>query len=238
MIQLINSIVPFDMLVDVDMGVIKYVQVSSQGNNLYYPGIMEMIDSEFTPILESICVHRKFSNPLSGIIEQSKLLTCEPDKLLDSFFSSKEIKELILKMSTNTAIFDIVSKSLFIQNALRFTVLCKDELEKEELLRRLRKIYNTQIIPLPILVDEKKNVCVDDYGNFYIKSVYDIDEYQGTIEGKNIIIGNYTFNKEYNVEREEYDELPILDIIDKYTECNKIQFIDIYPVSIEDEAVG
>ena len=117
-------------------------------------------------------------------------------------------------------------------------MLCNDELEKEELLRRLRKIYNTQIIPLSILVDEKKNVCVYDYGNFYIKSVYDIDEYQGTIEGKNIIIGNYTFNKEYNVEKEEYDELPLLDIIDKYTECNKIQFIDIYPVSIEDEAVG
>ena len=226
------------MLVDTDMGVIKYIQVSSQGNNLYYPGVMEMISSEYTPILKSICIHRKFSNPLSGIIKQDKLLLCEPDKLLTSFFSSKEKKELILKMSTNTAIFDIVSKSLFIQNALKFTVLCEDELEKEELLRRLRKIYNTQIIPLEILVDEKKNVCVDDFGNFYIKSVHDIDEYQGDMEGKNIIIGHYIFNKEYDVEKEEYIELPLMDIIGKYTECNKIQFIDIYPDSIEDKAVG
>lgn len=234
---IIKSIVPFDMLVDSDMGLIKYVQIAHKNNPLYYPGLINLIGPEHTEFLQSILLHRKFVNPLSAIIRAEKMLTCKPDDMLVNFFSSSE--KDIYRLSTSTAIMDIVCKSLFVSESVQFDILCKNEAQKSELLRRFKRKYNTSRIPASIIVAKREDIDPNLYGSIYVKDVHDILEFnKKKMEGKNIIIGRYDFNKEYDTEKEQYLDLPLVEVIKSYASTNRIQFIDIYSMDIDNKSVG
>lgn len=232
----IKSIIPFSMLVDTDMGLIKYIQFTCQGDNKYYPGIMNMTGPEYTETLQYTLIHRHFFNPLSAIVKSEKMLTCRPDDMLKLFFSNDY--EEILKLSTPTALMDVVCKSLFVSDTLQFNIICDSELEKKELIRRFEKHFNTTKFPAKITVTKKNLIDTENYGNIYVKDVNELLQYKQPLEGKNILIGNYDFNKEFNTEDDEYMNLPIMDVVQKYMSNNKISFIDIYPMSIEKSSVG
>lgn len=223
----IKSIIPFDLLIDTDMGVIKYFQaVFGDKKKLFYPQLMNMIGPEHTKFLQYALIHRKFSNPLSVIIKEEQMIVCKPDDLLDT--AMKNNLSSICKLSTSTAIMDMVCKSFFIYEVVQFDILCRDPIEKMELLTRFRKRYKTDKVPANILIDSIENVDVDKYGTIYLKDIRDISKYKHPIEGKNIIIARYSFNQEYSDEEQNYLELPLLDVINEYTKSNEIKFIDVY----------
>lgn len=232
----INSLIPYDMLVDTDIGLVKYIQFSCQGDEKYLPGVMEMTDVENTDTLKYMALHRNFHNPLSIIMDDASMVTCNPDELLKSFFDNYE--DQILRLSTSTALFSMVCKSLFVANTLKFTVLCKNKAQEDDLMRRLRKRYEVENIPISTIIGDFSSVKTKEYGNFYIKVVWDIDKYKPPMEGKNIIIANYDFNKEYNDKDEEFMNLPLMEVTNKYMSTNKIKFIDVYPESISENIVG
>lgn len=227
---IIKSIIPFDLLVDTDMGLIKYVQIAFPKSNLFHPSLMDMISSEHTAFLQYALIDRNFFNPLSAIMKEEKMLTSNPDKLKQDIINTG-YKE-VLRLSTSTALFDLVCKSFFVSEMLQFDILCKSSKEVDEIRKRVRKKYNTDKPPCNFVIGGFEDVDINNYGSIYIKDIHDIDKYRGIIEGKNILIANYKFNKEYNVKEEKYLELPILDVINKYSSSNEIKFIDVYPDNI------
>lgn len=223
----IRSLIPFDLLVDMDMGLIKYTQIAFKDDpRLFYPELLKMIGPEHTPTLQYALVHRKFLNPLSAIVRQEKLITCKPDKMVSDILESS--KKNVLRLSTTTGIMDMVCRCFFVSDMVQFDVLCNDEVEKEELLYRFKKRFNTDKIPANIIVNSKERISLANYGAIYLKDVYDISKYRHPIEGKNIIIAKYDFNLEYDIEKGECLDLPKMDAINEYTSCNEIKFIDIY----------
>lgn len=235
----IDSIIPFDMLVDTDMGLIKYIQFNFQGDDKYYPGIMSCVDPSNNEFLKTVLINRKFANPLSAIMKPEKMIVSKPDEMLDSFFRSSY--DEILNLSIATAIFDMVCRSLFVHDTLRYTILCGNKKEEDFLRKKFKRRFKTDKIPVNIIIGEPETVETKQFDTIYIKDVHDIDRYftnKPIPNGKNFIIAKYVFNKEFIVEKDEYVEIPLIGICNKYTETNKILFIDVYPVHINDKSVG
>lgn len=236
--NIIRSIIPFDLLVDTDMGVLKYVQISypPTWGDFFYPELMEMIDPEYNAFLQDILIHRSFANPLCSLVKPEKMIIAHPDNFYERLMEKE--KNMILKLSMNTAIMEMVCKSLFLQDSLRFDILCKDEKESDELMTRFKKHFKTPSIPSSIIIDKPEKVDMSKYGNIYLKDIRDIKKYKHPIEGKNIIIANYTFNKEVDPVTCEIEETPSLDIIGDYLSTNKVKFIDVYSIDKNEVAVG
>lgn len=231
----IKSLIPFELLVDTDMGVLKYSQlVFADDERLFYPGLMEMIGPDGTKTLQYALVHRRFINPLSAIIKQERMITCDPDNILEGIMRNAQD---VYKLSTSTAIMQMVCKSFFISEVVKFDILCKDNVEKRELLRRFKDHFKTDKVPANIVVGKMEDIDISEYGSIYLKDIHDIKKYKNPIEGKNIIIAKYAFNQEYNNEEDRYMELPIVEVINEYTSTNEIRFIDIYS-DIESNGVG
>lgn len=227
---IIKSVIPFNLLVDIDMGLIKYVQIAFPKSNLFYPGLMDMIGSEHTEFLQYALINRKFSNPLSTIMKEEKMLTAKPDKMKEDILNTG-YKE-VLKLSTSTALFELVCRSFFVSDILQFDILCNSSIEENEIRRRVNMKYGTNKVPCNFFIGSFEDVDINNYGTLYIKDIHDIDKYRGVIEGKNLLIANYQFNKEYNEKEEKYLEIPLMDVINKYSSSNDIKFIDVYPDDI------
>lgn len=223
----IKSIIPFDLLIDTDMGVIKLCQcLFGDKKKLFYPQLMTMLGPEHTKFLQYALVHRTFSNPLSAIIREEQMIVCKPDELLD--VAMKNNLHRICELSTSTAIMDMVCKSFFISEVVQFDILCENTIEEMELLSRFKKRYKTDKVPANIIIGSMEDIDTDKYGTIYLKDIRDISKYKHPIEGKNIIIAKYSFNQEYDDEKEEYLELPLMDVINEYTKSNEVRFIDVY----------
>lgn len=235
----INSILPFDLMIDTDMGLIKHIQFRFQGDDKYYPGIMNCLNPDLTGFLQTALIHRKFANPLSAIMKPEKMIVSNPDEMLKSFFSESYTD--ILNLSGATGIFDMVCRSFFVADTLKYTILCKTEQESEFLKEKFRKRFRTDKVPCSVIVGTSGSVDIKNFDTIYVKDVHDIDKYfekKRPPEGKNIIVAKYDFNKEFVPEKDEYLEIPLIEVCDKYSASNTISFIDVYPRFIEDKVVG
>lgn len=224
----IKSIIPFNLLVDTDMGLIKYTQLAFAGNKegLFYPNLLNMIGPEHTKFLQYALINRNFPNPLSAIVKEEKMLICNPDKIVETLYSTAYNE--ILRLSTNTAIMNMICKSFFLSEILQFDILCENFTEKNELIKRFKTHFKTDKILATVIIGKPKDIDLSNYGNIYIKDVHDIEKYKEPIEGKNIIIAKYKFNNEYSVEEDKYIDVPLMDVINKYTSSNEVKFIDVY----------
>lgn len=233
--NIIRSIIPFDLLVDTDMGVLKYTQISYPPDfrDLFHSELMKLIGPEHNDFLHYILIHREFANPLTVIYKPEKMIFSNIDDLYEKIMDKAE---MVLKLSTSTAIMEMICKSFFVQDSLKFDILCKNKQEHDNLVERFNSYFETSKVPASIIVGNPDDIDIDLYGNIYIKDIHDISKYKHPIEGKNIIIANYDFNKETNLESGEILELPKMDVIDDYTASNRIQFIDVY--SIDENKIG
>ena len=236
----VSSIVPFDLLIDTDMGVIKYIQFSKeyQRSGNFHRGLMEATSPELNKLIQNLLVNRKFANPISIIMKPEKMITSNPDKLLESLMKDEKIYDKILKLSTPTAIFDMVCRSFFVSDTLKYTILCSSDKEAKFLKTKFNSRFKTDKVPATILVSTPDKVDLKHIDAIYVKDVHDIDKYfekRRLPSGKNIIIADYTFNNEYVPEQDEYLHIPILEISSKYSGTNEISFINVYPIDVYED---
>lgn len=231
-----NMLVPFDLLIDTDFGVIKYYQISvghTDPLERAIPHMMDMIGPEHNDYLKYCLIHRKFVNPLTMIYKPEKMVVHNPDGLYENIINTKS--KMVLPLSMNTAVMDLVCKSLFVPEELHFEVLCRTDEEKDYAYERFRRHFNEDKIPISIIVSKMKDVDISEYGTIYVKNIYDLNEYdKNKLHGKNLIIAKYDFNKEPDIEV----DLPRRDVADDLSSTNRILFIDVYSIDENNIEVG
>lgn len=218
------------MLVDTDVGIVKFIQFTCQGDEKYHPDLMDKNGASYTKMIQCITYQRIYSNPLSTIMTSEAMIENDPDQLLKDLMDNN--KQEIGLLSPNTGLMDMICGSIYVADTLKFTVLCNDQEESDSIRDRLEHRLGSSTFPISIIVDDKCNIDPDIYGNYYIKDIHDLDKYKGPLVEKNLIIGNYRFNKEFNEDGDVYIDLPIMKVIHPYTERNKISFVDIYSQEI------
>lgn len=209
---MMTSTVPFDMIVDTDLGLWKLIQDRYNKNIFFYEGLINIRDMNH---MKYMITSRMDKNPLKVLLKEEYFNSA--DSLYNQFMEDEYNR--ILELSTNTAIYDIICRSKGVRDVLRYTILCKTQQEVDEIHKRFKR-HNVDVNT--ILYDDLKEIDVSPYGSLYIKDIDDFFLYNN-VGGKNIIIGNYGFNLENGVPNTPLAEQSLL-----ISKLNVVHMIDMY----------
>lgn len=212
---MVTSTVPFNMIVDTDLGLWKLIQDQYPNTNFFYQGLIYERDLNF---MKYFMVSRLDKNPLKSLMKPDYI--SQADSLYDEFMNTKY--DEILKLSENTGIFELICRSKGVNDVMRFTVLCKDQREVDEVSKRFSK-YKMKVST--IIYEDLKKVDISSYGSIYIKDIHDFFLYN-KVEGKNVIVGNYGFNLEAGV-----NNATLLEPSRVITMSNVIQLVDMHLIN-------
>lgn len=212
---MVTSTVPFDMIIDTDLGLWKLIQDQYPNDNFFYQGMIYERDLNF---MKYIMVIRKDKNPLKSILKPDYIKNA--DSLYYQFM--KEKYDDILSLSTNTGIYDLICRSKSVNDVLKFTVLCKSQKEVDEVRRRFKK-HDIDI--KTILYNDLSEIDISSYGSIYIKDINDFFLYRN-VGGKNVIVGNYGFNLEAGIANS-----PLLEPSAEISKLNVLQLVDMYLIN-------
>lgn len=176
----IDSLIPFELLFDLDFGLLQVVNKYFHNNDIFYLSLFNDPDE-----LIKLLALRNDPNPLSVIID-SKISKEECDNLYNQFMEKEFDK--IFENSNKLLCYDVVRLSLDSGGVVNMTVLCKNE-KQQQLLNKY--------LPKAKTVIYSKDMDISLYGTIYVKNIYDLYNYK-QLSGKNLYVPNYPFNLEKN----------------------------------------
>lgn len=213
----IKVLMPFNVLIDTDVGVWKLIQDEYHNEVFFLPGMLDVLD-----------VHKKYMmmtrdtrNPLLTI------LTEPSEELADDFynqFMEKEYNNILEKSPTTDVCKILDTMRITKSNIIRLTILCRNEEEKQCILDR-------DIVHDSIIVGEMEKISLSEYGVIFIKDVKDLDSFR-RVEGKIIYIANYGFN----IYKDPESVNPILpfEVIERYSGENEFYVYSVYHIDPKD----
>ena len=197
-------LVEFDMLIDLDLAIFKYIKDKYNNPNYVDQNIIKMHDER--QIIQMM-LNRQCINPLEILIPDMEVLELYHDIM------NNHIDEL-LQYAKASDLFGLMITFLREASSLEITVLCKSQLESD-FIKSLNNRLNT------VVYKNYKNVPVNTYTILYIKYYPSVLEYN-TIEGKHIYISNARYNMEPD------SNMPTIAISGLVGDVNIIHMIDMY----------
>lgn len=201
-----NILFEFDSLVDTDLGLLIYIQLSFK-NSKYFNNIV-MKSSDY--VLKSLLLTRKNRNPLSVIIDNKYKDSI--DSLYKELIDSKY--EDILSISKPLSIFRFLETLKKTDGLLNCSVLCKSDLE----VKAIKKFDNT--VPCST---SGYNYNLAEANALYIKAFEDIIKYKNVND-----LSIYILNYDFNIQEGRPDRIPKLDLSLAVGRTNSIYLIDPY----------
>ena len=197
-------LVEFDMLIDLDLAIFKYIKDKYNNPNYVDQNIIKMHDER--QIIQMM-LNRQCINPLEILIPDMEVLELYHDIM------NNHMDEL-LQYAKASDLFGLMITFLREASSLEITVLCKSQLESD-FIKSLNNRLNT------VVYKNYKNVPVNTYTILYIKYYPSVLEYN-TIEGKHIYISNARYNMEPD------SNMPTIVISGLVGDVNIIHMIDVY----------
>ena len=197
-------LVEFDMLIDLDLAIFKYIKDKYNNPNYVDQNIIKMHDERQ---IIKMMLNRQCINPLEILIPDMEVLELYHDIM------NNHIDEL-LQYAKASDLFGLMITFLREASSLEITVLCKSQLESD-FIKSLNNRLNT------VVYKNYKNVPVNTYTILYIKYYPSVLEYN-TIEGKHIYISNARYNMEPD------SNMPTIAISGLVGDVNIIHMIDMY----------
>lgn len=213
---IIKILMPFDVLIDIDVGLLNLIQFDYRNDIFFLPGMLDISDTN----KKYFMVNRQYRNPIMSILSEPS------DDLANDFYNQFMDKEYeqILNLSPNTdvcKVLEVMKKSK--SNIIRLTILCKNDNEKNIILKRHLN-YND------IIIGDPSTISLSDYGTIFVKDINDLDKYRH-IEGKTIYVANYGFN--VIIDPNNINPVLPISILDKYSSQNEFYIYSVYNFSSE-----
>lgn len=197
-------LVEFDMLVDLDLAIFKYIKDKYNNPDYVDQNIIKMNDEK--QIIQMM-LNRQCINPLEIIIPNEEVLDLYYDIM------SNHMNEL-LQYAKASDLFGLMITFLNEASSLEITVLCKSKLESD-FIKSLNNRLNT------VIYANYKNAPINNYTILYIKYYPSVLEYNN-IEGKHIYISNARYNMEPD------SNMPTIAISGLIGDVNIVHMIDMY----------
>ena len=197
-------LVEFDFLIDLDLGLFKYIKAEYNNPNFVDQNIIRMHNEK--EIIQMM-IDRECINPLEILIPNMDTLDLYNDIM------NNHMDEL-LKYSKACDIFGLMITFLREASSLEITVLCKSNIEKD-FINSLNSNLNA------VVYSNYKNVPIDNYTILYIKNYPSVLEYSH-IAGKHIYISNARYNMEPDT------NYPIIALSALVGDVNIIHMVDMY----------
>ena len=218
---IIKVLMPFDVLIDTDVGLWNLISTDYRNDVFFLPGMLNMTESH----KKYFMVVRDTRNPLMTILSEPS------EELADDFYNQFMEKEYsnILKVSPNTdvcRVLDVMKKSN--SSIIRITVLCDNEEQKQEVLDR-------HLMHDSIIIGKRSTLSLSDYGTIFVKDINDLDKFRH-IEGKSIYVANYGFN--ILMDPDHVNPVIPLDVLAKYSKDNEFFIYSVYNIPTKEIPKG
>ena len=197
-------LVEFDMLVDLDLAIFKYIKDKYNNPDYVDQNIIKMNDEK--QIIQMM-LNRQCINPLEILIPDEDVLDLYYDII------NNHMDEL-LQYAKASDLFGLMITFLNEASSLEITVLCKSKLESD-FIKSLNDRLNT------VIYANYKNAPINNYTILYIKYYPSVLEYNN-IEGKHIYISNARYNMEPD------SNMPTIAISGLIGDVNIVHMIDMY----------
>ena len=205
-------IIPFNLLVDTDIGIIRFINENYNDPTVFYSG---MLSSPVKPLI-NLLYNRTRINPLTivSIDKENPKLDSYYDELMEKYYVD------IINKSVTTNFFNAVKLWCNSDGAIRPNILCKSEFEKTV----IEKLINLDD-SFDIIISEYKDLDLDCKDPLYFKNYIDVQNMMVKLIGKNIYIAGYKYNF---IEEDGKSILPNSSIL--LTNSNIFKIIDVYTI--------
>ena len=217
----LNVLIPFNMIIDTEMGLLKLIQFDYNNTEYFYPGIINGDDT----FKKYVLLTRNERNPLCVAVKDEKM-DCADD--LYKQFMEKEYNS-ILQLSPPTALRDVGSiLRTSIDKVVKINILCETDDEIELLVNR-------QIPYDDIVKGTPETISTSQYNVLFVKDTKDLTRYKD-VEGKEIYVADY----EFNILRDPNNEDLLInpEYIFNYISTNGFNIASIYVFAPEEIPLG
>ena len=208
----------FDMLIDTDYGIVKYVRDTMNAKYIK-PDIYKLKDEQIfsfvtirndSDIMKSI-LKEPYHNSCKSIYNE--LMESDIDKIFENSVKTNVFNLLSLQLKTKTCSADIICKNI----------------KEEHFIKSIMHDGNMRVIT----ISDFSKIYTEKYDTIFIKNAEDIKNLKG-INGKNIYVGNYEFNYELpNKDGRKYIKQP-LEVIANLSALT-VSVIDMYNINEKDK---
>lgn len=218
---ILMPIIPFDLLIDLDYGLIKLIAEAYRDDSVFD---LEICDLYYKQLIIKL-IERRDKNPLSIIMKKTK----DPD--LKRMYN--DLKEEYYKNFMEEELWNICTKSMYtaietaVANFLKVegidpTVLCRNETELK-FIESIPELKNVKT-----LLGDYDSIDPEVYDIIYFKNFEDILKIQSKIYAKNLYVAEYDFN----LEKRRRGEEPVLrkDLSILFLDANQAVVMGVYPI--------
>jgi len=213
--QSINSIIPFDMIFDTEMGLMKLIEFHYTRSNIFNYDALGKDD-----LTKLFLMQRDNWNPLSIICDEE--VSQEDKDDMYKQFMEREYEKILL-YSPNTALYDMLNV-VYRNDQIKFTVVCKIEEELDFLNKRHCKAYRA------IVGDMFNDELLSENPNIYIKYIKDLYQQPKSFNHKSLYIGDYEFNRK-EIDGTLFPNIPIEEF--ERFEKNEFQYVTLNRINIK-----
>lgn len=210
-------LIPFNTIIDTDIGLMKLIQFDYRNDTYFNMGLIDTTE----PLQQFTAANRDNENIMFSLCSSE----CTPEMIEDftEQFFSKEYDE-ILKLSPLTHIMRIIKmiEVTHSEKDVQLTVLCTNSKQKDLLEHRQ--------IPVNIIQESYSTVNLSNFGVLFVKNVNELGLFNN-VEGKLIFVPNYKFNLFF--EEGHKDPLIRPDIYMEYAPLNDFR---IYPAYVLEDS--
>lgn len=213
--------VEFNMLVDTDYGLIKFIADNFADESMFYTDVLFMDEH----LLKGMLMERTNYNPLTvpAIDEDNiTLLNTLYDQFIERYYDK------ILGYSTVTSVLEAVLKYMVI-SAARIQFICEYESEADVLRMLMNKfgIKDRTLYSIYVRKDTEEIINVSKCNIFIAKHPTSLYRYTG-LDTKNIYLADLVCNLDQEKLEKRKLRYPNIDTILYYSE-NQINYMQLYP---------
>ena len=204
-----HIIVDFDIIIDVDLCILKTIQTSYNNPNIIDQDVMHL---DLHDIKEAL-INRKNENPVTICIHDKDTA----DKIYKELIETKYEEVLSRANTTFTGISKMIG--LFYNKGFDVTILCQNELESK-IIHEFNPKFKT-------LVDTRDKIPASNYNCFFTKSLLRVFDFDGQLKQSHIYIAAYRYNI-FNPPDGSPSMFPDPNLSMYLIPANRIGFVDVY----------
>lgn len=213
-----NILITFDMLVDIDIGLLDIVKKSYNDPSVFRKDIFELDDNRIKGLLRE----NNYRNPLSIVLFGNS--TAQADAYYKEFMEYEY--DNIVDTAPITTMVDVVKTFIDSEGAIIPSILCKTRSEyvrvEEIFVDCLPNLFNI------IFSNDHSLLDISQYDTFFLKYIEDLSIFNpDTISGKNLIISDYRCN----LDEEKYVEkkkIPKAEYLLMFAGFNEFRTVTLY----------
>lgn len=216
--------IEFDLLVDIDYGLIAYIAQNFADDRLFY------LNNLFADhkIVKGDLYLREVYNPLEPISKESVEMA-SLDSLYDQFFERYKVK--ILEEACITDIYNVAKAMILSDSGTLVSIICKDQYEVDIINRILPQRKKNRDWDIILHDSNEDNLDARDCDSLMVKYSKNLFKYSH-IEGKVIYLADLRCNIDKKVWETTHSKYPNMDAT-LYFENNEVKFIQMYAYNSE-----